>query len=311
MRRTSTIDVTWPDGWGTPMRLVGRARDLLTPADGSAAVTLAEDIVRVGVGTDRTINEIAAEPERSGLDGLVGARGGGRLRGVLGEVVPDERAAATPLYLLLDDLAGATLIGGFAYSQWPEEWPADWAERRGERTSLRRMEGVCIGFQPGSSALAENGTSRFIHDIRRVEPLPLVGDPIGWHHLEEIGIVSMRRARRIDVVVTRGLIEIDAMFQDSATVPAGGRVAVHEYGLTATAEIVGGTLVSVAAEPRVLPYRECPLAAGSAKELVGVPLAVMRDEVLERLPGTAGCTHLNDALRALAEVPALAARLTG
>jgi hypothetical protein len=31
-----------------------------------------------------------------------------------------------------------------------------------------------------------------------------------------------------------------------------------------------------------------------------------RDSVLEVLPGTMGCTHLNDVLRALADVPALA-----
>jgi hypothetical protein len=31
--------------------------------------------------------------------------------------------------------------------------------------------------------------------------------------------------------------------------------------------------------------------------------------VLKSLPGTLGCTHLNDALRALAEVPALVGRL--
>jgi hypothetical protein len=201
------------------------------------------------------------------------------------------------------------LISGFAYSQWPAEWPADWVERRGERTSMRRMEGICIGFQPGSSALAEDGGSRFIHDIRRVEPLPLVGDPIGWHHLEQISVVSMRRARRIDVMVAGGVIEIDAMFQDSATVPAGGRVAVHEYGLTATADVGSGRLLAVSAEPRVLPYRECPLAAASAQQLVGVRLDALREEVLDRLAGTAGCTHLNDALRALAEVPALAAHL--
>jgi hypothetical protein len=96
------------------------------------------------------------------------------------------------------------------------------------------------------------------------------------------------------------------MFQDSATVPAGGRVAVHEYALTATADLATGSLVRVLADPRVLPYRECPLAAASAQHMIGTPLAAMREAVLAALPGTAGCTHLNDALRALAEVPALA-----
>ncbi|HEY1485896.1 MAG TPA: DUF2889 domain-containing protein, partial [Micromonosporaceae bacterium] len=309
VRRTSSIDVRWPGGWGTQMRLLGRARDLLTPADGTGPVTLHDDVVHVGVGLDRTIESIRAEPPRDALPRLIGARGGSRLRGALGEVVPDERAAGTPLYLLLDDLAGATLIGGFAYSQWPQEWPPDWAQRRGERTSLRRMEGICTGFQPGSSALAEDGTGRFIHDIRRVEPLTDRNDPIGWHQLEDIAEVSMRRARRIDVYRDGNVIVVDSMFQDSATVPDGGRVAVHEYQLAATVDAVTGELIRAVADPRVLPYRECPLAAGSVAALIGSPVADFRETVLERLKGTAGCTHLNDALRALAEVPMLARSL--
>jgi hypothetical protein len=35
----------------------------------------------------------------------------------------------------------------------------------------------------------------------------------------------------------------------------------------------------------------------------------MREKVLAELPGVAGCTHLNDALRALAEAPALLEKL--
>jgi hypothetical protein len=34
-------------------------------------------------------------------------------------------------------------------------------------------------------------------------------------------------------------------------------------------------------------------------------LSELREVVLERFKGTAGCTHLNDAMRALAEVPVL------
>jgi hypothetical protein len=69
------------------------------------------------------------------------------------------------------------------------------------------------------------------------------------------------------------------------------------------------TLVALEADPRVLPYRECPTAAGNVQRLIGAPLAVLREQVLVDLRGTAGCTHLNDALRALAEVPALVDRL--
>ena len=59
----------------------------------------------------------------------------------------------------------------------------------------------------------------------------------------------------------------------------------------------------------MLPYRECPTAAGNAPRLVGSRLPELREKVLTDLRGTLGCTHLNDALRALAEVPHLVQRL--
>lgn len=304
VRRTSTIDMRWPDGIGTDMALLGRARDLLTPIDGSPARVLAEDVINARVAPDRSILEISSTPARAGVSDLVGARGGGRLRGLIAEVMPDELALGTPLYLLLDDLAGATLVGGFAFSQWPELRPADWVNGRGDRVAKRRMEGICAGFTPGATALSPDNGTRFIHDIKPVEPVLNAADPIGWHELVDVSEVSMRRSRRIDVTVGE-VIEITSFFQDSATVPAGGRIAVHEYEVNATASL-DGVLLSVQADPRVLPFVECPLAAMNVEQVVGVPLRELRLTVLQRLKGTVGCTHLNDVLRALAEVPVLA-----
>ena len=45
------------------------------------------------------------------------------------------------------------------------------------------------------------------------------------------------------------------------------------------------------------------------EKLIGTPLADIRAAVLAQLRGPAGCTHLNDALRALGEVPALVKQL--
>ena len=304
VRRTSTIDMCWPGGRGTQLRLLGRARDLFTPADGSAPVVLAEDVLDVGAALDRTIEDVAAVPPRPHLDGLVGTRGGGRLRGRLAEVVPEEIAAGTPLAQLLDDLAGATLIAGFAFRQWTSDWMPS---KPGARAPRRRMEGICAGFRPGSSALDADGASRDIHDVRAVRPLADPADPVGWHELKDISEVSMRRARRIDVRLDDdGLLRVDSMFQDSSTVPAGGRVAVHEYRLEAVVDPTTGTLLSATADPRVLPYLECPTAVTTVDRLAGTPVTELRTVVLERLKGTLGCTHLNDALRALAEVPRLA-----
>ena len=70
-----------------------------------------------------------------------------------------------------------------------------------------------------------------------------------------------------------------------------------------------GDAASVTASPRVLPYVECPGAAPNASWMAGTDLRAMRTEVLERLRATDCCTHLNDGLRSLAEVPVLAASL--
>ena len=209
-------------------------------------------------------------------------------------MVPGEHEA--PLYLLLDDLSGATLVGGCALLLQ--------ANLRGRPKPLRRMEGICTGFQPGASSLNPDGTARFSHDVREVAPVQRADDPMSWHEVTDIAGISMRRARRIDVRLG-DVIEIDSFFQDSATTPEGGRVAVHEYVVRATADPRSQRLLSVTADPRVLPYPECPMAVANVSRMVGIPLTDLRMAVLEQLKGIHGCTHLNDVLRSLAEVPAL------
>ena len=136
-------------------------------------------------------------------------------------------------------------------------------------------------------------------------------DPDGWHELPESDGPGFRRARRIDV--TRddeaGLIRINAAFQDSAKRKTQGRVAIHEYDIDATADLATGELLTLIAHPRILPFGECPGAVHNAQKLVGRNIAEIRDAVLEQLRGPKGCTHLNDAMRALAEVPKLAGYL--
>jgi hypothetical protein len=304
IRRTATLDMTWPDGWEGALRIEGRARDAATLAAGERPRVIASAQTSVGIGADREIVDIAAAPARAGLERLVGCRGGGHLRAALDAFLPGERRAGTPLYLLLDDISGTSLIAGFAWSRWSEGW-LERASRRRQRPS---MEGICIGFRPGSSALGEIGQGPPSRRARPVGPLAHPDDPEGWHALPELPGVSMRRARRIDVWVD-GEIHIDAAFQDSAGDPVHGRVAVHEYRISARADVASGELVALEPDARILPFMECPSAAARALDLLGAPLAELRNVVLERLARTSGCTHLNDALRALAEVPVLLAGL--
>ena len=308
VRRTTTIDMRWVDGWGSDLRLEGRGRDLVTPVQGVPEV-VAESLLRLDVRPDRSIASVETEPRWPGVEDLVGARAGSGFRARLAEVLPGA-SGADPLHLLLDDVPGATLISGFAFAQWhPIEELL--AEATTAATRARPMTGICTGFMPGSSGLAPDGTSRWTHRTRPVVPLEQTHDVLAWHEIQQISEVSMRRARRIDVWAEAGFVYVEAMFQDTSTRPEGGRVAVHEYTLTATAAPggEGGELVLTSVEPvpHVLPYAECPLAVLNAGSVVGTPMSDLRAVVLERLTGVAGCTHLNDALRALADVPALAA----
>jgi DUF2889 family protein len=295
VRRTASLDMTWPDGAPGPLALRGQGRDLAT-LTGSDRV-LAAETVDVRLAGDRTVNRVRTAPRRLELAPLVGGTVGSGYRRRLAAALPD--APGTLAYLLLDDLVGATIVAEFALRRW-QLWDAVGPPRR--------VLGLCTGFSPGSTALHPDGSSTGDHRMLPVEPLPRSDDPAGWHPLSDVDGVSMRRARRIDAWRTPDGVEVDAMFQDSSTDPGGGRVAVHEYRISAGAD-ADGILSALTATPRTLPYAECPFATASLPALLGTPLADLRTAVPKALRGTAGCTHLNDALRALADVPTLLAAL--
>jgi hypothetical protein len=307
VRRTSTVLMTWPGGLGTDLHLTGRARDLITPLDGEPIVVGHSDL-RVVTGRERDIRSVEADPSPVGLGRLVGCRAGKNLRAAIATELPDEVAGGTPLYLLLDDLAGSTLISGFAFLRWSDRVPQ--IKARLENAPRRVMRGICSGFRDGASSLLSDGSLSGLRQ-NTAEPGPLVdpADPLGWHVVEVQPEIAMRRARRIDVWEEDGAIGIDAMFRDSCWDPGGAEVVIHEYQIIGTADPGTGVLLSVEALPRVLPYAECPVAAANASWMAGTDLREMRTKVLERLRATDCCTHLNDGLRSLAEVPVLAAWL--
>jgi hypothetical protein len=173
------------------------------------------------------------------------------------------------------------------------------------------MEGICTGFAPGSSALAPDGRPEHAHQsAAEVGPVIHPEDPDGWHRLGDQSGIAKRRSRRLDLWRgDDGLLHAELDFQDSGTAPGGTRVAIHEYRVSARVDPATMTLAAVHADPRVLPYPECPGAALNVQRMVGRHVGEFRNAVLETLPGTLGCTHLNDVLRSLADVPTLATHL--
>jgi len=313
VRRTASVDFDWIDGPQGDRRLQGVARDFLTPSNGGPGRATAEARLDARIDPQRTITAIAATPAPPRLAELVGERGGGHLRSVLREIMPELIAQGAPLYLLLDDISGTSLISNWGWTLWRDDWMADMRGGMAPEQFQKMMNdraGVCWGLQLGNSGMDPKRAGLMQNpadggELRNHE------DPQGWHEFPLTDAVSMRRARRIDVWrdAGTGLIHIDSSFQDSAPRPGGGRAALHEYRLTATVAPESMELLSLVPEPRVLPFVECPGAVANATKLVGTPLPMIREAVLSELRGPAGCTHLNDALRALAEVPKLVEQL--
>ena len=159
--------MAWPDGPATATHMLGRARDLRTTTGGDVEV-LAEDSMAAVVSLARTIDHIAVDPPRPGIGQLVGTGAGKGLRAAIDAAVPEDRRDHTPLALLLDDIAGASLIGAFAWSRptgtlerhLPESEKWKRSERDAPPPDGRRVLGVparLLGAAAGSERPCPDG----------------------------------------------------------------------------------------------------------------------------------------------------------
>jgi hypothetical protein len=118
----------------------------------------------------------------------------------------------------------------------------------------------------------------------------------------------MRRRRLLDLVPA-GRLEVYAMFRDSYVDLDGTERVLHEYDVNAVVDPATFVVEDVAVAPRALPYGECVLAAASADRIRGRGAGTLREYVGIDLWGPTTCTHLNDLLRFLADIPHLAGEL--
>lgn len=310
IRRTTSIDSEWPEGYGHPWEMIGRARDLLTPFNPGEPEVLATGGFRIIASPLREIQKIEISPDHPAAQRLVGVRAGGSSRTAIAETLSDLRG--TPTFQLLDDFAGASLVAGWIWSRWTDDWMAR-ATRQAALASpdhARRMVNICTGFAEGGSSFTPDGRPNNIdQSSTEVGPLENPDDAAGWHAMPYQEGPRKRRSRRIDLWREGDLIKVDAGFQDSGSNPNGGRTAIHEYRVHAEIEADTGILAALQVLPLILPYRECPGASVKASRMIGHTVAGFREDVLATLPGTLGCTHLNDMLRSLADVPRLAESL--
>jgi Protein of unknown function (DUF2889) len=322
LRRTSTIDMLRPDGLFGPLVLAGRARDLLTDRNGGGtAVGVSACTGRVDFMAGRLLTGVTSEPDRPGLQALLGQRVSSGFRAAVQAADPDLAADDTLLNLLLDDFPVATLVSGHAIGAGMTG-NGRTVLSLAEATGQPRAEGIPPGFAPSSArpafirnlcaGFADGGTIMNGVDTHGRPPVVtgpeapelMTDDELGWHERDALPPGAMRRSRRMDLQ-PGPLAAIDVLFRDSHVDDEGLETIVHEYTVSASVDTAAGVLVSCAATPQVLPWVECPAAAMSARRLVGAPVAGLRQLVRETFLGTSTCTHLNDTLRSLEDIPAL------
>jgi hypothetical protein len=302
VRRTMHVDVGPRGEWSSPLAMEGAARDLRTDSPGSpdTATVLAEVHVTAGFDVSRRLESLSTSPSAPWTAALIGARAGGGFRRHLEEVVPSAEASSL-LRQVLDDMPAAALISGYGLMRM--------ARRSGHHPgtlmpsgALDRMTDLCSGWRSGGTAVLSTAAGNGVPMQDCPPAPPLSGaDSHAWHDIGALELDWMRRRRCIDVEVgPDGAFAIWAMFRDTVGEGGGDEVVLHEYAVRVGG--VDGVVGWVEAEPRVLPFPECPAAADAVGALVGSEVRFLASVVPDTLTGIASCTHLNDLLRALGGV---------
>jgi len=299
VRRTSHVDIE--PGVGGGLVLTGAARDLRT-RDGQPRIMAAAE-VRAELNARLELVALTTTPEDPRAASLVGRVVAAGFRAAVDEAMPDARRAATPLYMLLDDLPVAVVISGYA-RLYSGEIAADHVDAGQVKSD------VCAGWRSDGTMMVSLRTTRRLPvplgpPAHRLEPTT---DPLAWHDIGPLSPGAMRRRRLVDLS-DGNPGEVYAMFRDTHVDAEDNETVLHEYVVTAELDTAALVLSRCLAQPRVLPWVECPEAAASATRLDGRLASDIRRLVSRELRGTTTCTHLNDLLRSLGDLGALAGLL--
>lgn len=299
-RRTVSIEVTPAPTWDRGLTIVATARDLLAGPDGAGRELEARELT-VTLDTASRITALSGDlpdPVRDGLAGASAVRGFRAHLATLADagLEPDSLASA-----LLDDLPTVRLISGYAMMmERPRLFPAS------DRPSP--MLGICTGWAPGATADGRiRAGTRLLGMVPSAPALASMTQAATDFHAEPPARPgSMRRRRILDLTPRGDTFEVFEYFRDSHLDAELREGSLHEYVVRASVSAGDPPLLTgIDAEPRALPFPECPLAAPRVADLVGTSTHEIVGAVKTRLSGTRGCTHLNDVLRFLRYVPAL------
>ena len=330
VRRTVSLEISPDPDWSAGLRVTAFARDLLVGAGGAGApvpggsppggsVVLRTARMDVTIDTASRVTGIESELPAAVTDPLIGAAAVSGFRARLASL-----DALDPSSLesgVLDELPTVRLIS--SYARIIELIGADGAAEAAEpvggpgmtaprppRDGRSPMLGICAGWAPG--ATADTRVRAGAPVVNGTPSAPALASMTPYFHAEPAPRPrSMRRRRILDVTARGSGYEVFEYFRDSHFDPELREGALHEYEVRARVSAQGRVLENIAVTPHALPFAECPLAAPNAADLAGVRLSEITGTVKERLAGTRSCTHLNDTLRFLRYVPALAVSCPG
>ncbi len=310
LRRTASQQSHFPDGLAGQYEMNCRARDLFTGASPEQGRAIGEDWLVARMRMDTVAESIAASRRDDELARLGGLRVGGPLRKAVAETMPEEIAGSTRLFRMIDDMAGGAFLSCAAWQTWLEGGMNAFSQAIGGPSVMDfQMEGMCISYSPGSPALLPDGRQNEDFAYRSIGRIAVDrdGDPRDWHELRWFeDQPNQSRLRTMDVWREGGKVHVLFGFQDSSAFPGTDlRRLFHEYRGLAVVDPEGFVLEQVEMEFGSLPYTTCHAAALTPEHLVGRSLADFRTTVIDVLKGTRGCTHLNDSLRTLQDVPEL------
>lgn len=299
VRRTLSVDMERPDGLDGVIVLRGLGRDLVTGTDGEEE-TVATASLDVVIEPDGIIRE-ARSAERE-LAEFVGKPSGTGFRALLDDASAADLQAGSLLYQLLDDVPVTAMITGYMDA------------RSGEPRKPRRHAGapaflnVCAGWIEGGASHRRTSSGTMGMKVMGPEATPLTDgtDPLAWHEQATLTVGSMRRRRRVDVWRADGLLHADSVLRDVFIEPGDIETLVHEYALSTDIDVETMTVIRSAARHGALPAFDCPAATPSAERIAGLSLVALRETVRRQFRGPTTCTHLNDSLRTLADIGALA-----
>jgi Protein of unknown function (DUF2889) len=303
IRRTTTVDSARPDGALGHVDIDARGRDFQTCADGSTVVLAAANVTAHVDFSTRTLEAIDAGSDLD-MRALVGFGVASGFRDRLNEAYPAGKASHSARYQILDDFPTALLVSGYAIGA---------AGLRPKSTGPRQQyPDLCAGFAVGATILTEEAETSEIPVVTGPAAPPLLdydGDAFAFHAVDRMRAHGMRRLRCLDLWREGSLVAIENYFRDSHMSPEGIETVVHEYTVHAVFDPRTSMFVSSDATAHTLPWLECPLAAASAARVSGLAAEGLRAFVRADFIGPSTCTHLNDTLRAMEDVPALAAQL--